>query len=243
MQLGALQFPHYPAKDFAEHHPFLQVLRGPFDRTIRNFRFTKNMYEGSSFIAAYPVERAPRMPLSGLATRAGDLARFTFKGHAGRQGAAALRAHAQLSSGDPCRCSMRGRAGRENPLMSLFESSITGNVLNDGSTTEISGITAGQLATVLTAYMPLTDTAQRTPRPSKPRSQPCRPKWPLCCPRRTSRPMPWPPGLRRRQHCSQPVQHHCPGRAAAGGGHQVHTGLRGREAGRLLQHAGALKAA
>ena len=43
--------------------------------------------------------------------------------------------------------------------MSLFESSITGNVLNDGSTTEISGITAGQLATVLTAYTPLTETA------------------------------------------------------------------------------------
>ena len=46
--------------------------------------------------------------------------------------------------------------------MSLFESSITGNILNDGSTTEISGITAGQLATVLTAYTPLTDTATNT---------------------------------------------------------------------------------
>ena len=46
--------------------------------------------------------------------------------------------------------------------MSLFESSITGNVLNDGSTTEISGITAGQLATVLTAYTPLTETATNT---------------------------------------------------------------------------------
>ena len=46
--------------------------------------------------------------------------------------------------------------------MSLFESSITGNVLNDGSTAEISGITAGQLATVLTAYTPLTETATNT---------------------------------------------------------------------------------
>ena len=46
--------------------------------------------------------------------------------------------------------------------MSLFESSITGNILNDGSTTEISGITAGQLATVLTAYAPLTETASNT---------------------------------------------------------------------------------
>ena len=46
--------------------------------------------------------------------------------------------------------------------MSLFESSITGNVLNDGSTTEISGITAGQLAVVLSAYTPLTETATNT---------------------------------------------------------------------------------
>ena len=46
--------------------------------------------------------------------------------------------------------------------MSLFESSITGNILNDGQTTETSGITAGQLATVLTAYTPLTDTATNT---------------------------------------------------------------------------------
>ena len=46
--------------------------------------------------------------------------------------------------------------------MSLFESSITGNILNDGQTTETSGITAGQLATALTAYTPLTDTATNT---------------------------------------------------------------------------------
>ena len=46
--------------------------------------------------------------------------------------------------------------------MSLFESTITGNILNDGGTTEISGITAGQLATVLTAYTPLTETATNT---------------------------------------------------------------------------------
>eukprot|EP00439_Symbiodinium_sp_Y106_P080825 s2364_g19.t1 len=46
--------------------------------------------------------------------------------------------------------------------MSLFESSITGNILNDGSTSETTGVTAGQLATVLTAYTPLTDTANNT---------------------------------------------------------------------------------
>ena len=45
--------------------------------------------------------------------------------------------------------------------MSLFESTITGNIF-DGATTEITGITAGQLATVLTAYTPLTDTAANT---------------------------------------------------------------------------------
>ena len=46
--------------------------------------------------------------------------------------------------------------------MSLFESSITGNILDDGRTTETTGITAGQLATVLTAYTPLTETATNT---------------------------------------------------------------------------------
>ena len=80
MQIGSLQYPHYPAKDFAEHHHFLQIMAGTYDSTFRNMRLTKNMYEGSSFIAAYPVERVPKMPLSGISTRAGDLARFTFKG-------------------------------------------------------------------------------------------------------------------------------------------------------------------
>ena len=46
--------------------------------------------------------------------------------------------------------------------MSLFTSTITGRILDDGGTTEISGITAGQLATVLTAYTPQTDTAANT---------------------------------------------------------------------------------
>ena len=70
MQIGSLQYPHYPAKNFAEHHHFLQVT-DTYDSTFRNMRLMKNMYERS--IAAYPVE--PRMPL-----RAGDLAHFTFKG-------------------------------------------------------------------------------------------------------------------------------------------------------------------
>ena len=69
-------------KRLAEHHHFLQlqVMAGTYDSTFRNMRLTKNMYEGSSFIAAYPVERVPRMPLSGISTRAGDLAHFSFKG-------------------------------------------------------------------------------------------------------------------------------------------------------------------
>ena len=46
--------------------------------------------------------------------------------------------------------------------MSLFESSITGNVLNNGQTTETTGITAGQLSLVLTQYTPLETTAQNT---------------------------------------------------------------------------------
>ena len=33
-----------------------------------------------SFIADFPTERVPKMPLSGVSTRSGDLARFTFKG-------------------------------------------------------------------------------------------------------------------------------------------------------------------
>ena len=52
MQIGALQYPHYPAKDFAEHHHFLQIMAGTYDSAIKNMRLTKNMYEGSSFIAA-----------------------------------------------------------------------------------------------------------------------------------------------------------------------------------------------
>ena len=80
MALGPMQVPHYPAKDFAEHHHFLQTLANTYDSSIRNMRLTKNMHEGSSFIAAYPVQRVPGMPLSGISTRSGDLARFSFKG-------------------------------------------------------------------------------------------------------------------------------------------------------------------
>ena len=50
--------------------------------------------------------------------------------------------------------------------MSLFSSTITGNVLNDGetpmATIEVTGVTAGQLATVLTQYTPLETTTSNT---------------------------------------------------------------------------------
>ncbi|CAE7801704.1 unnamed protein product, partial [Symbiodinium necroappetens] len=155
MQIGSLQYPHYPAKDFAEHHHFLQIMAGTYDSTFRNMRLTKNMYEGSSFIAAYPVERVPKMPLSGISTRAGDLARFTFKG---LQANKVQQCYVHMVSYQVVTLSGSGNL----ETMSLFESSITGNILNDGNTSEISGITAGQLATVLTAHTPLTETATNT---------------------------------------------------------------------------------
>ena len=50
--------------------------------------------------------------------------------------------------------------------MSLFPSTLTGRILDDGATEppviELQGISAGQLATVLTAYTPLTESTQHT---------------------------------------------------------------------------------
>ena len=43
-------------------------------------RIADNLWNNSQFIAAFPVERVPKHPLSGISTRSGDLARFTFKG-------------------------------------------------------------------------------------------------------------------------------------------------------------------
>ncbi|CAE7471106.1 unnamed protein product, partial [Symbiodinium pilosum] len=154
MALGPMQVPHYPQKDFAEHLRFLSILANTYDSSIRNMRLTKNMYEGSSFIAAYPVQRVPGMPLSGISTRSGDLARFSFKG---LQADKVQQAFVRLVSYQVVTLS---GSGVKN--MSLFESSSAGNILNDGSAAEISGITAGQLATVLAAYTPLTDTASNT---------------------------------------------------------------------------------
>ena len=80
MQLGALQYPRYPMTSVAEHFHFLEILAGTYDSTIKNMRIADNLWNNSQFIAAFPVERVPKHPLSGISTRSGDLARFTFKG-------------------------------------------------------------------------------------------------------------------------------------------------------------------
>ena len=78
MQLGSLQYPHNPMKGASEHFHFLSVLAGTYDDTVRNIDIGR--VGCHSFIAGFPTERVPKMPLSGVSTRSGDLARFTFKG-------------------------------------------------------------------------------------------------------------------------------------------------------------------
>ena len=51
-----------------------------YDDTVRNIDIGRVGYLRHSFIAGFPTERVPKMPLSGVSTRSGDLARFTFKG-------------------------------------------------------------------------------------------------------------------------------------------------------------------
>ena len=80
MQLGSLQYPHNPMKGGSEHFHFLSVLAGTYDDTVRNIDIGRVGYLRHSFIAGFPTERVPKMPLSGVSTRSGDLARFTFKG-------------------------------------------------------------------------------------------------------------------------------------------------------------------
>ena len=75
-----LQYPHNPMKGASEHFHFLSVLAGTYDDTVRNIDIGRAGYLRHSFIAGFPTERVPKMPLSGVSTRSGDLARFTFKG-------------------------------------------------------------------------------------------------------------------------------------------------------------------
>ena len=79
MQLGALVYPRYPMASMAEHHHHLEIMAGAYDSKIRNMRLNRLEFEDTQFIAAFPVERVPKHPLSGISTRSGDLARFTFK--------------------------------------------------------------------------------------------------------------------------------------------------------------------
>ena len=58
----------------------LSVLAGTYDDTVRNIDIGRVGYLRHSFIAGFPTKRVPKMPLSGVSTRSGDLARFAFKG-------------------------------------------------------------------------------------------------------------------------------------------------------------------
>ena len=80
MQLGSLQYPYNPMKGASEHFHFLSILAGTYDNTVRNIDIGRVGYLRHSFIAGFPTERVPKMPLSGVSTRSDDLARFTFKG-------------------------------------------------------------------------------------------------------------------------------------------------------------------
>ena len=112
MQLGSLQYPRYPMASDAEHFHFLEILAGTYDSSIKNMRIADNLWNNTQFIAAFPVERVPKHPLSGIST------------------------------------------------------TLTGRILDDGVTEppviELQGISAGQLATVLTAYTPLETSTQHT---------------------------------------------------------------------------------
>ena len=77
-------------KGASKHFHFLLVLAGTYDNTVRNIDVGRVGYLRHSFIAGFPTERVPKMPLSGVSTRSGDLARFTFKGLDGTMTAVGL---------------------------------------------------------------------------------------------------------------------------------------------------------
>ena len=79
MQLGPLQYPRSFISSPAEFHHFLEIMAGTYDSSTKNMRIRDFAYPNSEFIAAFPTERVPKHPLSGISTRSGDLARFSFK--------------------------------------------------------------------------------------------------------------------------------------------------------------------
>ena len=78
LQLGALQYPRTANESIAEWHDFLEILAGTYDSKLRNMRIRDNLFGNTQFVAAFPVERVPKHPLSGISTRSGDLCRFSF---------------------------------------------------------------------------------------------------------------------------------------------------------------------
>ena len=77
LQLGAIQVPRNAVKSIAEWHHFLAIMAGTYDSKVRNMRLPN--FDNTHFIAAFPTERVPKHPTSGLSTRSGDLCRFSFK--------------------------------------------------------------------------------------------------------------------------------------------------------------------
>ncbi|CAE7914437.1 unnamed protein product, partial [Symbiodinium sp. KB8] len=150
LQLGALQYPRNANESIAEWHHYLEIMSGTYDSKLRNMRIRDNLYGNTQFIAAFPVERVPKHPLSGISTRSGDLCRFSFS-------------NLVANRVDQCFVHM---VSYQLVTLSGAGSTITGNILNDGqtpiTTIEMQGVSAGQLATVLTAYTPLTDTTTNT---------------------------------------------------------------------------------
>ena len=49
-----------------QHFHFLSVLAGKYDDTVRNIDIDRAGYLRHSFIAGFPTERVPKMPLSGV---------------------------------------------------------------------------------------------------------------------------------------------------------------------------------
>ncbi|OLQ06241.1 hypothetical protein AK812_SmicGene10471, partial [Symbiodinium microadriaticum] len=143
LQLGALQFPRNSVKSIAEYHHFLEIMAGTYDSKIRNMRLPN--FDNTDFIAAFPTERVPKHPTSGISTRSGDLCRFTFK-------------QMLADRVDSCFIGLVS--------MQIVTLSGSGVILDDGQTPppviELQGISAGQLSLVLTQYTPLETTTQNT---------------------------------------------------------------------------------
>ena len=159
MQLGSLQYPHNPMKGASEHFHFLSVLAGTYDDTARNINIGRVGYLRHSFIAGFPTERVPKMPLSGVSTRSG-----VHLQKPGRHDDGPVHSFGGLPAGDALRHGRLG-AGLMVSYENMFEGSVTGNipeVLDNGEVTDGTHVTAGQLALALTPYAQVTELAVNT---------------------------------------------------------------------------------